>query len=98
MHSVEVRLSFGDLSKVLVSMREWLDHQGFEPSVFRYNRDEGAPEVVVRLTFKSEKEAAEFGRKFDGIVLAQGGSQHFSRTHVASRPAPVSSSRSPALR
>jgi hypothetical protein len=74
MKSVEVHLSARDLSKCLVSMREWLDRRGVEPSVFTYNCDRGGAEVVVHVSFKFEREAVEFAEELGGAVVGSSSS------------------------
>jgi hypothetical protein len=69
MHWVEVRLSTQNLSKALVSMREWLDGMGYEPSVFRYDCEDGGSEVVVRVSFRDDKQAEQFAKELEGVVL-----------------------------
>jgi hypothetical protein len=69
MHSVEVRLPTHNLSKALVSMREWLDGMGYEPSVFRYDCDGDGSEVVVRVSFRDDKQAEDFAKELEGVVL-----------------------------
>ena len=68
MHSVEVRLPTHKLSRSLVSMREWLDGRGYQPSSFRYKSD-GDETVAVHVTFKTDKEAVEFADELGGVVL-----------------------------
>lgn len=72
MRSVELRLSASHLSKNLAAMREWLDRRGFQPSVFRYKRDDDGIEVVIYVTFKIDTEAAELAEEFGGMVVTTG--------------------------
>lgn len=55
------------------SMREWLDHQRFEPSTFRYTFAPAG--IVFQVDFKVEAEAAAFADEFGGRVLSAAGSQ-----------------------
>ena len=69
MFPVEVRLVDEDLLvETMETMRTWLDHQHFEPSVFRYKL--GAHVVVVRVDFTAETEAAAFAKAFSGKIIA----------------------------
>jgi hypothetical protein len=68
MHSVEVRLPTHKLSRRLVSMREWLDGRGYQPSGFRYECD-GDEAVVVHVIFKTDKEAVELADELGGVVV-----------------------------
>jgi hypothetical protein len=51
----------------MTEMREWLDHQRFEPARFRLTY---SPDIVFRVDFAIEAEAAAFARKFGGYVIA----------------------------
>jgi hypothetical protein len=73
MHSVEVRLPTHNLSKALVSMREWLDGMGY--AVFRYDCEDEGSEVVVRVGFRDDKQAEEFAKELEGVVLTASTSQ-----------------------
>ena len=50
------------------TMREWLDHCRFEPSVFRYSSD--ASGAVFNVEFKVEAEALAFAKEFGGANCA----------------------------
>jgi hypothetical protein len=68
--SVEIRIHDGDEKAVTAkmnSMREWLDHQRFEPSTFRYTF--APPGLLFQIDFKLEAEAMLFARTFGGRVL-----------------------------
>jgi hypothetical protein len=52
------------LTEQMATMREWLDHQRFEPTVFRYTFT--SPGIVFRVEFKVEAEAVAFAKAFDG--------------------------------
>ena len=65
---VEVPVAADDLYEQMNRMRGWLDHQRFEPSVFRLSQTDDRQ--VVRAFFKVEAEAAAFAAEFGGSVLA----------------------------
>jgi hypothetical protein len=50
------------------TVRCWLDHQRFEPVVFRYSFVSSA--ILFRVDFANEAEAAAFAAAFDGKVVA----------------------------
>src|SRR5947207_13825192 len=56
---VEVSLTEDDLVGQMNHMRAWLDHRRFEPSSFTLSEAHGGR--VVRVLFKNDSEAAEFG-------------------------------------
>jgi hypothetical protein len=48
-------------------IRQWLDHRGFQPAVFRStSRGIG---FMMRIEFVSAAEANEFAQAFDGTVV-----------------------------
>src|ERR1051325_6982253 len=49
------------------TMREWLDHCRFEPSVFRYSSNSSG--AVFDVEFKVEAEALAFAKEFGGGIL-----------------------------
>jgi len=55
------------------AMREWLDHQRFEPSSFRFTFEPAGP--VFQVDFKVEAEARTFAIEFGGRVLSVAGAQ-----------------------
>jgi len=77
MRSVEVRIPNRTLSKALVTMREWLDSRGYAPSEFTYDAEQDALRVVVRISFKLEREAAEFSENFGDELLYGAALDHF---------------------
>ena len=71
MFPVEIRIGERDedaLTARMTAMREWLDHQRFEPSTFRYTFT--SPGIVFRVDFDVEAEAAMFAKAFGGRVVA----------------------------
>ena len=66
-HIVEVVVAADALPDRMNRMRAWLDHQRFEPSVFRLSQTDDRQ--VVRAFFKAEGEAAAFAAEFGGSVL-----------------------------
>src|SRR4051812_14659547 len=56
-----------ELTPRMSAMRQWLDHCGFEPSVFRYTF--GVPGLVIHVEFKVEAEAIAFAKEFEGQVI-----------------------------
>jgi hypothetical protein len=49
------------------TMREWLDHCRFEPSVFRYSSNPSG--AVFDVEFKVEAEALAFAKEFGGRIV-----------------------------
>lgn len=71
MFPVEVPLADENkLAETIESMRTWLDHRRFEPTVFRYSF--GGARIVFQIDFAAEAEAVEFARAFNGEVAAPG--------------------------
>jgi hypothetical protein len=71
MFPVEVRiLEYNEdvLTAKMIAMREWLDHQRFEPATFRYNLS--SPGVVFRIDFAVEMQAVGFAKEFGGRVIS----------------------------
>ena len=56
----------GALPGRMAAMREWLDHQRFEPATFRHNN--GWQGVVLQVVFAVEAEALAFANAFGGQV------------------------------
>ena len=50
------------------AMREWLDHQGFEPAAFRHTV--GLRGIVFQVEFAVEVEAIAFARAFGQVKSA----------------------------
>jgi hypothetical protein len=68
LYIAEAPVTEDDLDERMNRMRAWLDHQRFEPSVFRLSQTDDRQ--VVRAFFKTEGEAAAFAAEFGGSVLA----------------------------
>jgi hypothetical protein len=68
LYIAEAPVTEDDLDERMNRMRAWLDHQRFEPSVFRLSQaDDGQ---VVRAFFKAAGEAAAFAAEFGGSVVS----------------------------
>jgi hypothetical protein len=64
---VELRIPDEDaLMGRMARMREWLDHQRFEPATFRYTFT--SPGILFRVEFTAEAEAVAFAKAFAGQV------------------------------
>lgn len=75
MFPVEISISDEELLTARMNaMRQWLDHRGFEPSVFRYTFT--APGLVIHIEFKIEAEAIAFAKEFDGRVIQVSAKRH----------------------
>ena len=69
MFPVEIKIVDEDtLAEQMATLRCWLDHQRFEPAVFRYSFVSSA--ILFRVDFASEAEAAAFATAFDGKIVA----------------------------
>lgn len=69
MFRVEILIAGEDgLSNQMSAMREWLDRQGFEPTIFRYTF--GPQGIRFQVDFAAEAEAAAFGKAFGAIASA----------------------------
>ena len=67
MFRVEIRLPDENaLTARMATMQEWLDHQRFEPAVFRYTFE--PPGILFRVEFTVQAEAVAFAKAFDGQV------------------------------
>ena len=64
MHTVIVQLSGEDFSTAIVTMREWLETHGCEPTGYRYDQNEAA--VMVSVDFAVDAQAKAFAERFDG--------------------------------
>ena len=62
MRTVKVRLAAADLSHEMAAMREWLDHNSYEPTRFKYDHEEDA--VVVSIDFPTDAAAGAFASRF----------------------------------
>lgn len=68
MSTVEIRImDEASLAQRMTEMREWLDHQRFEPARFHLTHLSG---IVFQVEFAIEAEAAAFAAKFGGHVIA----------------------------
>jgi hypothetical protein len=63
---VEIRIAEDALTARMATMREWLDHQRFEPATFRYTFT--PPGILFRVEFTLEVQAVAFAKAFDGQV------------------------------
>ena len=70
LYVVELRGEREELSTIMARIREWLDSQRFEPDAFRCSTDD--ENVVCRLEFKIETEAAACAEVFGGEVRSIG--------------------------
>ena len=83
MRTTEVRLFDGnDLAGRLTDMRVWLDQHRYEPSTFTYFFLD--PGMKIRVTFKIDREAEAFARKFGGSLL----DTPWATGHLTNRVAP----------
>jgi hypothetical protein len=57
------------LTARMTAMREWLDHQHFEPSTFRYTFTGSG--IVFLVYFALATEAAAFAAEFSGRVIEE---------------------------
>ena len=71
LYVVEIQREREHLAKVMSGIREWLDRQRFEPSVFHCSTDEET--ATFRLEFKAESEAVACAETFGGEVSSTGG-------------------------
>jgi hypothetical protein len=51
--------------RMMHDMREWLDHQQFQPAVFR--SETSADGLTVWVQFRDQQEATCFARQFSGV-------------------------------
>jgi hypothetical protein len=65
--TAQVRISDDDFGQRLKDMRLWLDHRGFEPSVFTYFYLD--PGMMVRVCFGVDSEAIAFAEEFGGSLV-----------------------------
>jgi hypothetical protein len=71
LYVVEIQREREHLARVMSDIREWLDGQRFEPSVFRCTTHEET--ATFRLEFKVESEAVACAETFGGEVSPAGG-------------------------
>ena len=64
MRTVTVRVPAIDLSREMVAMRGWLDHNRYEPT--RFDCGKSGDEVVLSVDFRTAAAAEAFARRFDG--------------------------------
>jgi hypothetical protein len=65
MRSVTVRLRAAEFSATMTAMREWLDANRYEPTMYKYAHDEHT--VLVTVDFAAEMAAEAFATRFDGV-------------------------------
>jgi len=68
MRSVMVRLSAAEFSATITAMREWLDANRYEPTL--YKSDHNDHTVLVTVDFAGELAAEAFAARFDGVHLS----------------------------
>jgi hypothetical protein len=69
MFPVELKIVDEDtLAEQMATVRCWLDHQRFEPVVFRYSFVSSA--ILFRVDFASEAGAVAFATTLDGRIVA----------------------------
>jgi hypothetical protein len=64
MQSVTVRVPTADLSRAMISMRQWLDLNQCEPT--RFDCGKRGAHVVLSVAFSTGGAAQEFARQFGG--------------------------------
>ena len=69
LHIVEVALGAASFTSQSNAMREWLDHQHFEPSGFRFVPAVDQEPARCRVLFEVETHAEAFAKEFDGRLL-----------------------------
>jgi hypothetical protein len=65
MRSVTVRLDIAQFSAAMTAMREWLDANRYEPTMYKYDQNEDT--VLVTVAFAAELAAEAFATHFDGV-------------------------------
>ena len=64
---VEIRLPDETiLTDRMLTMRQWLDYQRFEPATFRYTFT--PPGILLPVEFPADAQAIAFAKAFDGVV------------------------------
>jgi len=63
MHPINIRVSTADLADMLGAMREWLDHNRLNLTVFRYTND-GPAHSMVQVDFADQQHAELFRLRF----------------------------------
>ena len=69
LHIVEVPLGAAGLTLRTNAMREWLDHQHFEPSGFRFAAAADQEPARCRVLFEDGAHAEAFAKEFGGRLL-----------------------------
>ena len=64
MRTITVRVSAVNLTEQMTAMRLWLDDHRYEPSTFTYSED--GQDMVIRVVFEIDDEAAAFSKRFNG--------------------------------
>jgi hypothetical protein len=64
MRTVTIRLSGEDFSTAIVTIREWIERNGCEPTGYRYDQNEAT--VSISVDFAVPEQADAFARRFDG--------------------------------
>ena len=65
MRSVTVRLRAAEFSATMTAMREWLDANRYEPTMYKYDRNEHT--LLVTVDFAVEMATEAFATRFDGV-------------------------------
>jgi len=65
MRSVTVRLRVAQFSAMMTAMREWLDANRYEPTMYKYDHHEDT--VLVTVDFAAELAGEAFATRFDGV-------------------------------
>jgi hypothetical protein len=63
MHPINIRVSTADLADMLGAMREWLDHNRLNLTVFRFAND-GPAHSMVQVDFADQQQAELFRSRF----------------------------------
>jgi len=63
MRSVTVRLNAAEFSAAMITIREWLDANRYEPTRYKYDHHEDA--VIVTIDFSTEMAAEGFAARFE---------------------------------
>jgi hypothetical protein len=69
LHIVEVPLGAAGLTLRTNAMREWLDHQHFEPSGFRFAAAADQEPARCRVLFEDGAHAEAFAKEFGGRLV-----------------------------
>ena len=63
MHPINIRVNTVGLPDLLGAMREWLDHNRLNLTVFRYTKD-GPDHSMVQVEFADQEQAEQFRVRF----------------------------------